>query len=89
MQPGAKITRMPEPSGERSRKSQFAMRHFTVQEVASLWNLSDDIVRELFEREPGVLVIGRDRSTRKRRYLTLRIPQDVVESEFIGQRQRP
>jgi hypothetical protein len=87
MQPGAKITRMPDLSGN-VEKSQFAMRHFTVQEVASLWNLSDDIVRELFEREPGVLVIGRDRSTRKRRYLTLRIPQDVVERVY-RQRQRP
>ena len=78
---------MPDLSGN-VEKSQFAMRHFTVQEVASLWNLSDDIVRELFEREPGVLVIGRDRSTRKRRYLTLRIPQDVVERVY-RQRQRP
>jgi hypothetical protein len=87
MQTGAKITRMPDPSGT-DEKSQFAMRHFTVQEIASLWNLSDDIVRELFEREPGVLVIGRDRSTRKRRYLTLRIPQDVVERVY-RRRQRP
>ena len=30
-----------------------------------MWNLSDDVVREIFEREPGVLVIGRDRSKGK------------------------
>jgi hypothetical protein len=79
---------MPEPAGAAGETSQFAMRHFTVQEIASLWNLSDDIVREIFEHEPGVLVIGSDRSTRKRRYLTLRIPLDVVERVY-RRRQRP
>jgi len=78
MRTGAKIARMPEPAGPAGEKSQFAMRHFTVQEIASLWNLSDDVVRRMFEREPGVLVLGTDRSTRKRRYLTLRIPEDVL-----------
>ncbi len=38
-----------------------AERHYAVIEVAEMWNLSPDKVRELFEHEPGVLVIG-DRS---------------------------
>ncbi|HEY6183032.1 MAG TPA: hypothetical protein VIW67_12355 [Terriglobales bacterium] len=54
-------------------------RHYAVIEVAEMWNLSTHKVRELFEDEPGVLVIG-DRNPRyKRRYLTLRIPQTVLQ----------
>jgi hypothetical protein len=54
-------------------------RHYAVTEIADMWNLSADKVRELFENEAGVLVIG-DRSPRhKRRYITLRIPQSVLE----------
>jgi hypothetical protein len=38
------------------------------------------MVRKLFENEPGVLVIGVEHSTgRKRRYVSLRIPQYVIE----------
>jgi hypothetical protein len=44
-----------------------------------MWNLSPDKVRDLFEHEQGVLVIGESNSRRKRRYLTLRIPQSVLE----------
>src|SRR6516165_2032308 len=56
-------------------------RHFTVQEVAELWRLSDDLIRRLFEAEPGVITIGGTRSTgRRRRYVTLRIPETVLES---------
>jgi len=29
-----------------------------VAEIAAQWNLSTDKVRELFQNEPGVLVIG-------------------------------
>jgi len=54
-------------------------RHYAVTEIAEMWNLSADKVRALFEGEPGVLVIGQRTSYRKRRYVTLRIPQSVVE----------
>lgn len=54
-------------------------RHFAVAEIAEMWNLSSDKVRELFENEPGVLVIGERNPRHKRRYITLRIPQSVLE----------
>jgi AraC-like DNA-binding protein len=65
------------PDGERPVHAQ---RHYSVAEVAQTWNLSPDLVRRLFEREPGVLVIG-DAQGRpgKRRYVTLRIPECVLQ----------
>ena len=47
-------------------------RHYSVTEVAGIWNLSRDSVRRIFRREPGVLVIGE-------RYITLRIPESVLQ----------
>lgn len=54
-------------------------RHYAVTEIAEMWNLSPDKVREIFEDEPGVLVIGERNPRRKRRYVTLRVPQSVLE----------
>ena len=54
-------------------------RHYKVGEIAAIWNISGDVVRQLFEREPGVLVLGNQFSTRgKRRYRTIRVPESVV-----------
>ena len=54
-------------------------RHYSVAEIAEMWSLSPDKVRELFESEPGVLVIGERSPRHKRRYVTLRVPQTVLE----------
>jgi methylphosphotriester-DNA--protein-cysteine methyltransferase len=54
-------------------------RHYSLDELAALWNVSADTVRRLFERESGVLVIERARSRNARRYRTLRIPESVAE----------
>jgi hypothetical protein len=55
-------------------------RHYTVTEIAAIWNLSKDTVRRLFQNEPGVLVLG-DTSPRRRKrlYKTLRIPESVAQ----------
>jgi len=54
--------------------------HFTIQEIAALWQLSEDSVRKLFQGEPGVLEIGQGKKPLKRAsYRTFRIPQSVVE----------
>ena len=58
----------------------YTEQHFTPAELADRWNLSADVIRALFEREPGVLVIGDQVSSRsKRRYRTMRIPESVVD----------
>jgi len=58
--------------------SPFAERHYSPAEIAAMWNLSDDAVRKLFQKELGVLVLGCS-ATHKRRYTTLRIPESVVQ----------
>ena len=42
----------------------FAVRHYTVPEIASLWSLSDDAVRKIFEKEPGVSILLGHQSVR-------------------------
>jgi len=54
-------------------------RHYTVSEISERWNLSTDAVRRLFQKEPGVLILGSRFGQRKRRYTTLRIPESVLE----------
>jgi hypothetical protein len=55
----------------------FVERHFSVEELAELWKMSDDFVRRLFLREPGVVVFHNARPG-KRVYRTLRIPESVA-----------
>lgn len=56
-----------------------AERHYTVSEIAATWTLSSDKVREIFQHEPGVLVLGDSSSRGKRGYITLRIPESVLK----------
>jgi hypothetical protein len=53
-------------------------RHFSVDELAALWGMSDDFVRRLFLHEPGVVVFFHYRPGR-RVYRTLRIPESVAQ----------
>ena len=53
-------------------------RHYSIAEVAAIWNLSPDAVRKIFEKEPGVLVLG-GHSSSAHRYRTMRIPTSVLE----------
>jgi len=52
---------------------------YTVSEVAALTGLSRQTVARLFENEPGVLIVSRPETMRKRRYRTIRIPRSVYE----------
>ena len=58
----------------------FAVRHYSVTEIAELWGLAPNTVRRIFEREPEVIALGRTISARgKHRRVTLRIPEPVAK----------
>lgn len=54
-------------------------RHYTVGELAKLWQFSDDTIRALFRHEPGVLKLDRPETRKKRGYTVLRIPETVAQ----------
>lgn len=60
------------------RREQFEERHFTVPELASMWRLSREFVRQVVQHEPGVTEWVRQEPGR-RRYRVLRVPQSVAE----------
>lgn len=57
-------------------------KHFSPVELAELWGLSPQKIRQIFNGEPGVLRIGepsrRIGRTLRRAYHTLRIPESVA-----------
>jgi len=53
-------------------------KHYSVKEVALLWKVCSDTVRDIFKDVPGVLRIDRPKTRRKRGYTSLRIPESVV-----------
>lgn len=53
-------------------------RHYTVSELAEMWNLSPEFVRQIVRGEPGVTEWVRQAPGR-RRYRVLRVPQSVAE----------
>jgi hypothetical protein len=53
-------------------------RHYSVAEIATMWALSENTVRRMFEDEDGVLHWGTPETRRKRGYRTLRIPESVL-----------
>ncbi len=52
-------------------------RHWSVDELAERWGMSQDYVRRLFLSEPGVVVFYRQQPGR-RVYRTLKIPESVA-----------
>jgi hypothetical protein len=60
-------------------KEEFAVRHYSVAEIAQLWGVSAKTVQRIFQNEPDVLILGsRFRGSRRVRQ-TLRIPAYVVD----------
>jgi hypothetical protein len=53
-------------------------KHYTAKEVAKLWGLSEDTIRDLFRDDPAVLKIERPARRFKRAYVSIRIPESVV-----------
>ncbi len=54
-------------------------RHYSVFEVAEMWNVSSETIRRLFHNEPGVLIFGSAETRYKRNRETMRIPASIVE----------
>jgi len=52
---------------------------YTVAEIAAMTGFSRQTVTRLFEKEPGVLVVKRPETLRKRSYRSIRIPRAVYE----------
>ena|SRR3989442_1061072 len=50
-------------------------KHYSVSEVAEVWGISVDLVRNLFRSEPDVLALD---TTKRGKYVTLRIPESVM-----------
>lgn len=67
------LSGVPGPIGEA-----WLERHFSVGELASLWDLSEQTIR-MFAGEPGVIVWGHTESRFRRGYITMRIPESVVQ----------
>ena len=65
----------------------FEERHFTIAEVAAMWNLSDEFVRQLVRDESGVTEWVRQRPGR-RRYRVLRIPRTVLDRLYKRAQER-
>jgi hypothetical protein len=53
-------------------------KHYSPTELSERWGLSVDTIREIFQGEPGVLVIERPQTKYKRRYRTFRVPESVA-----------
>lgn len=53
-------------------------KHYTVQELSELWSVSDNTIRRLFRREPGVLKVGAPEERFKRGYFKLLVPETVA-----------
>lgn len=59
----------------------FAERHYTINELAAMWRLSGEFVRQLVQHEAGVSEWVRQHPGR-RRYRVLRVPQSVAERVY-------
>lgn len=60
----------------------FSSRHYTVGELAAMWQLGPDVIRRLFENEPDILILSNGQSHRRRLYRTFRIPARTVQRVY-------
>jgi hypothetical protein len=54
-------------------------RHLTAHEVGKLWGFSEDVIRRLFKDYPGVLKVSSPGRRGKRSYVSIRIPESIVQ----------
>jgi hypothetical protein len=73
---------MVEETAQRKVRAESAHKpgtHYSVQELAAVWGLGVDKIRELFENEPDVIKLQSPPKKGKRAYITLRIPEKVAD----------
>ena len=66
------------PTGPLSDVGMPAERHYTAAELSKLWVFSENTIRRLFIKEPGVIKIVREATRLKRGYTSLRIPERIA-----------
>lgn len=54
-------------------------RHYSIDEISTLWGLSHKTICRIFQDEPGVIEFGTGESRSKRAYITRRIPESVMK----------
>ena len=74
-------------SGTSATRDLALDKHYSVGELAHLWGLSEKTIRRIFVDEPGVIKFGTEERRFKRGYITLRIPECVVQRVHRGMRQ--
>jgi hypothetical protein len=65
------------PARRNGRRMLMAEKHYSANELATLWDVSAQTIRNIFKDEPGVLRIQNGNG--KRDYVTIRIPLSVAE----------
>jgi hypothetical protein len=53
-------------------------KHFAPDQLAELWGVSAETIRNIFRKEPGVLRFSPNAQPRRRKYITMRIPESVA-----------
>jgi hypothetical protein len=53
-------------------------KHYTPKEIAKTWGFGVDLVRRIFESEPGVIRVGHGEQLHRRRYTSIRVPESVM-----------
>jgi hypothetical protein len=54
-------------------------RHYSISEIAELWALSPGAVRSIFKDRGDVIRIGHGEQRYRRCYVTIRVPESVVQ----------
>ena len=54
-------------------------RHYSIKEISELWALSPGVVRTIFKDRSDILRIGHGEKMRKRAYITIRVPESVLQ----------
>lgn len=71
------------PAGQAGQpNSRLFEQHLSTADLAEAWNLSEDTVRRIFEKEPDVLIFENPERVSSRRRRTLRIPESVAQRVY-------